>query len=56
MYTVVKEFVDVKDGHYYHVGDEYPHEGKPNKARVAELTGKKNAAGVPLIKEVKPAE
>lgn len=54
MYTVIKEFIDLKDSNYhYHVGDKYPRKGKATKARTAELASNKNAAGVPLIKEVK---
>lgn len=55
MFTVITDFYDVKDGnHLYNVGDTYPRKGaKPTKARLAELASDKNAAGVPLIKEVK---
>lgn len=60
MFTVITAFYDVKDGnHLYNVGDKYPRKGaKPTKARLAELASDKNAAGVPLIKEVekKPAK
>ena len=60
MFTVITDFYDVKDGnHLYNVGDKYPRKGaKPTKARLAELASDKNAAGVPLIKEVekKPAK
>lgn len=55
MYKVITAFVDAKDGgHLYNVGDDYPRKGvKPTKTRLAELASEKNAAGVPLIKEVK---
>lgn len=55
MYKVILAFYDLKDGnHLYNIGDKYPRKGvKPTKTRLAELASEKNAAGVPLIKEVK---
>lgn len=60
-YKVIKYFTDLKDNnHPYKVGDTYPRKGvKADPARVAELAGKENKQGVPLIEEVKekkPAE
>ena len=60
MYRVKMAFRDAKDGEYlYNVGDVYPRKGKRvTKARIEELSTENNAAGVPLIVEVKedPAE
>lgn len=55
MYKVVTAFADAKDAFYlYNVGDDFPRKGtKATKARLAELASDKNAAGVPLIVEVK---
>jgi hypothetical protein len=54
MFKVITAFYDAQDGHLYNVGDTYPREGaKPTKTRLAELASEKNAAGVPLIEEVK---
>lgn len=63
MYKVIKEFHDLKDSvavkggtvyHKYEVGDDYPRQGaKTDDARIAELAGKDNNLGEPLIKEVK---
>ena len=55
MYKVILAFYDLNDGnHLYNVGDDYPRKGvKPTKTRLAELASEKNAAGVPLIEEVK---
>lgn len=60
MYRVKMAFRDAKDGEYlYNAGDVYPRKGKKvTKARIEELSTENNAAGVPLIVEVKedPAE
>lgn len=60
-YKVVKLFTDLQDlGHLYEVGDKYPREGvMPSPERIAELSGKDNAQGAPLIKKIeekKPAK
>lgn len=62
MYKVVKEFHDLEDCisvkggsicHHYVVGDTYPREGlEPSPERIAELAGKYNRQGVPLIEKV----
>ena len=49
MYRVIVPFIDAVTGKQYKPGDKY--EGK--KERLAELASDKNAAGVPLIEEVK---
>lgn len=58
MYKVVKHFVDIQDGFYsYNEGDTYPRKGyKPTAERIAELSGKKNLQGQPLIKKVTTAK
>ena len=55
MYTVIHEFLDLKDELYhYRVGDKFPRAGKrPSKARIAELSTADNKIGVPLIEEIK---
>lgn len=52
MYEVIKFFTDLQDNNYaYHVGDTFPHEGlSVSPERLAELSGKKNKRGVPVIK------
>lgn len=60
MYKVIKFFHDLQDdNHAYNVGDVYPREGvKPTDERIAELSGKENKQGCPLIERVeekKPA-
>lgn len=62
MYKVVKAFHDLEDCttvkggsicHYYSVGDTYPREGlEPSPERIAELAGRYNRQGVPLIVKV----
>ena len=62
MYKVVKAFHDLKDvkktksgnAYYeYNVGDTYPRKGlEPSKDRIAELAGKNNKQGTPLIELV----
>lgn len=56
MYKVIKYFNDLQDnGYAYNVGDSFPHEGMTvTKERIAELSGKENKQGVPLIVEAKP--
>ena len=51
--VVIKEFYDLNDnGYKYDVGDRYPRKGlKPSPERVAELSGKSNKQGTPLIAE-----
>ena len=55
MYKVIHYFNDLQDdGYAYNVGDEFPHKGMTvTKERIAELTGRENKQGVPLIAEVK---
>lgn len=57
MYKVIKFFTDLQDhDHAYNVGDEFPRKGLViNAARIAELAGKYNKQGMPLIEEVKEA-
>jgi hypothetical protein len=57
MYKVIKAFVDLQDCNYpYKVGDVFPHEGKTvTDERLAELAGKENKQGMPLIELVKEA-
>lgn len=55
MYKVIHYFNDLQDdGYAYNVGDEFPHKGMTvTNERIAELTGRENKQGVPLIAEVK---
>ena len=55
MYKVIHYFSDLQDdGYAYNVGDEFPHKGMTvTNERIAELTGRENKQGVPLIAEVK---
>lgn len=65
MYKVIKAFYDLQDGkdtkngkvfHSYNVGDMFPREGiEVSEARIAELSGKNNAQGEPLIEAIKKA-
>lgn len=65
MYKVIKAFYDLQDGkdtkngkifRSYNVGDMFPREGlEVSEARIAELSGKNNAQGEPLIEAVKKA-
>lgn len=58
MYKVIKFFTDLHDNDYpYNVGDVYPRKGvEVSESRLAELSGKDNKQGEPLIKKVeKPA-
>ena len=55
MYRVInKDFTDLQDGnHSYKVGDVYPRKGlKPDKKRIAELSGSDNRRHTPLIEKV----
>lgn len=54
MYKVIKFFHDLQDNnHAYNVGDTYPREGAKSTAeRIAELSGKENKQGCPLIEKV----
>lgn len=54
MYRVVAFFTDLHDDdHPYNVGDPFPREGIAVTAeRIAELSGKDNKQGRPLIEEV----
>lgn len=53
-YKVISYFTDLQDNDYpYNVGDEYPRSGLTVTAeRIAELSGKSNLRGIPLIEEV----
>lgn len=54
MYKVIKLFADLQDNnHEYNVGDIYPRKGlEVKEARIAELSGKDNKQGCPLIEKV----
>ena len=54
-YKVVSYFTDLQDADYpYNVGDTYPRNGLTVTAeRIAELSGKSNLRGIPLIEEVR---
>jgi len=58
MYRVIELFHDLQDkNHCYKPGDEYPRKGiKVTKKRIAELSGKNNKRGIPLIEEVPEEE
>ena len=58
MYKVIKAFVDLQDCNYpYNVVDVFPHNGKTvTEKRLAELAGKENKQGEPLIKLVEEAK
>lgn len=61
MYKVIYYFTDLHDNnHPYNVGDVFPREGhKVTEKRLAELAGKDNKQGKPLIAKVpeeKPVE
>lgn len=55
MFKAICDFVDAQDnGYTYKTGATFPREGRTvTPARIAELSGKENRAGKPLIKEVK---
>lgn len=49
-YRVIKDFADAQDrGYIYRAGDIYPRAGKASESRVAELSGRINRLGQPLI-------
>ena len=45
-------WVDLTDGHEYHAGEAFPHDGRdiPEK-RLKEISGTENATGTPLVAE-----
>lgn len=57
MYKVLKYFTDLQDNkHAYKAGDTFPREGVTvSKARIAELSSKKNRQREPLIMLVEDA-
>ena len=57
MYKVIKHFSDLQDNcHAYNVGDTFPRKGLTvSEKRIAELSGKDNRQGAPLIEEIKEA-
>ena len=57
MYTVVKDFTDLKDNnHVYRAGDKFPRKGaRVSDERVAELASSDNKRGEVLIKAVEGA-
>lgn len=57
MWKVIKYFTDLQDNNFpYEVGDVFPRDGLTvTEERLAELAGKDNKQGVPLIKYIKPA-
>lgn len=54
-YKVIKSFADLKDNnHTYNVGDTFPRAGvEVSEDRFAELSGRQNKQGVPLIEKAK---
>lgn len=54
MYKVLKFFTDLQDNdHAYNVGDAFPRNGLAvSEERLAELSGRNNKQGVPLIAKV----
>ena len=58
MWKVIKYFTDLTDNNFpYEVGDAFPRDGLTvTEERLAELAGKNNKQGEPLIKRVKPVE
>ena len=54
-YKVIEFFADLQDNnHEYNVGDSFPRVGvEVSEERCAELAGRQNKRGIPLIKEVK---
>lgn len=57
MYKVLKFFYDLQDNdHAYYVGDVFPRNGLAvSEERLAELSGRNNKQGVPLIGKVEDA-
>jgi hypothetical protein len=58
MYESIREWRDLEDGHLYHTGEPFPHDGREiSESRIAELSGTQNKAGFALIKALpKPDE
>lgn len=58
MFKVIKYFTDLQDNnHPYNEGDTFPRAGLEVKPeRIAELSGKDNKQGVPLIKKAEGIE
>ena len=54
MHKVIKAFTDLQDNNYpYNVGDIFPRLGLTvTEGRIAELSGRNNKQGVPLISPV----
>ncbi len=54
MYTVITDFVDIKDeNHIYRTGDKFPRDGADaSMERLAELSSTRNRCGVVLIKKL----
>ena len=49
-YQSVREWRDLEDGHLYHAGEPFPHDGRELPAeRYAELSGGQNKAGFAVI-------
>ena len=56
MWRVTADFADLSDGGYvYHAGDNYPRSGMADPQRVAQLAGRNNKRGMPLIEPVPAA-
>lgn len=58
MYKVIHYFTDLQDkNHEYNVGDEFPRKGlEVTEDRLAELAGKNNKQGKPLIALIEKVE
>lgn len=57
MWRVIADFADLADGGYvYHAGDNYPRAGKADLERAAQLAGRNNRRGAPLIEAVAAAK
>ena len=56
IYRVIRFFTDLQDNdHPYNVGDIFPREWcEASEERLAELSGRQNAQGAPLIEAEKP--
>jgi len=51
-WRVIRDFADLKDGGFvYHAGENYPRVGDAQPERAAELSGRNNARGCPLIED-----
>lgn len=57
-YKVIKHFTDLQDNnHPYHVGNIFPRDGvEVSEDRLAELAGRSNKQGMPLIQAVEDAQ